>query len=135
MTKWTQAEAIALCREIEAICPPFGCHVALTGGLLYKDGPRKDCDLLFYRIRQVEEIDEDGLFGALSAIGVEKASGFGWCHKATYQGKQIDCFFPEEQGGEYVSGEAGSWTGDEEDMQWLAKEAAVLKEDRNERRI
>ena len=35
---WTTAEAIALCREIEAICPAFGCHIALTGGLLYKEG-------------------------------------------------------------------------------------------------
>ena len=27
--KWTQALAIELCRKIEAMCPPFGCHVAL----------------------------------------------------------------------------------------------------------
>lgn len=47
MMFWTQAEAIALCREIEQICPRFGCHVALTGGCLYKDGPRKDADLLY----------------------------------------------------------------------------------------
>lgn len=75
---------------------------ALTGGLLYRDGPRKDCDILFYRIRQIDAIDEDGLFAALAEIGVVKMSGFGWCHKAEYHGKPIDCFFPEEQGGEYV---------------------------------
>lgn len=39
---WTQAEAIALCRKIEDVCPAFGCHVALTGGVLYKLGERKD---------------------------------------------------------------------------------------------
>ena len=96
--KWTQAHAIALCRQIEAICPEFGCHVALTGGCLYKDGERKDLDVLFYRIRQTPKIDHDGLFNALFRIGIEKTGGFGWCHKATFEGRNIDCFFPEEDG-------------------------------------
>jgi len=98
---WTQPEAIALCAEIEAICPKFGCHVALTGGLLYKSGPRKDCDLLFYRIRQVDKIDFEGLWQALTKIGLEQTSGFGWCFKGHYYGKPVDMFSPEEEGGEY----------------------------------
>lgn len=101
-TFWTLDDAIKLCTEIEAICPKFGCHVALTGGLLYKQGPRKDLDILFYRIRQRKEIDFDGLWAALLTIGFEKTSGFGWCYKATYCGRKVDCFSPEEQGGEYV---------------------------------
>jgi hypothetical protein len=100
---WTQPEAVEMCRAIEAVCPPFGCHVALTGGLLYKDGPRKDCDVLFYRIRQIEAIDVDGLFAGLEAIGLAKVSGFGWCHKAEWRGKPVDCFFPENDGGDYES--------------------------------
>ena len=103
MTEWTQDEAIKLCAEIEAVCPPFGGHVALTGGLLYKQGPRKDCDILFYRIRQRDSIDLDGLWEALRAIGVERTRGWGWCHKATWNGKAIDMFFPENDGGEYKS--------------------------------
>lgn len=100
---WTQSEAIELCKLVEAVCPRFGCHVALTGGLLYKEGTRKDADLLFYRIRQVDQIDIAGLFGALQdEVGIVFVSGFGWCLKAEYQGKRIDCFFPEQQGGEYV---------------------------------
>lgn len=95
---WEQADAIALCVAVEAICPEFGCHVALTGGCLYKDGPRKDLDLLFYRIRQAPEIDKDGLFEALRALGIEHVRGFGWCHKATLDERQIDCFFPDEDG-------------------------------------
>lgn len=102
-TKWTQADAIALCREVEAVCPIAGCHVALTGGTLYKDGERKDLDLLFYRIRQTPTIDMGMLWDALSTIGIERATGFGWCIKAEYRGKRIDCFFPEEDG-EYDSG-------------------------------
>ncbi|WP_315136425.1 hypothetical protein [Achromobacter marplatensis] len=106
---WTQQEAIDLCIAVEAICPPFGCHVALTGGTLYKDGPRKDCDLLFYRIRQVEEIDQAGLFEALKAIGVERKSGFGWVHKAVYGGLNIDMFFPEAEDGEYSPSTECEW--------------------------
>lgn len=95
---WTQADAVALCRQIEAICPDYGCHVALTGGCLYKDGERKDLDVLFYRIRQTPNIDHEGLFAALSNIGMERTRGFGWCVKATYEGRSIDCFFPEGDG-------------------------------------
>jgi len=101
MNLWTQLDAIKICREIEAICPDFGCHVALTGGLLYKDGDRKDLDVLFYRIRQRQQIDMDGLFEALKSIQIIKDSGFGWCYKANHNGKPIDCFFPEEQNGNY----------------------------------
>lgn len=97
MSAWTQSEAIELCRRIEAHCPKFGCHVALTGGLLYKDGERKDCDILFYRIRQWGEINLEGLWEYLESIGVHRVTGFGWCFKATYNQKPIDCFFPEEQ--------------------------------------
>jgi hypothetical protein len=99
---WTLDEAVAVCCAIEEVCPPFGCHVALTGGTLYKRGARKDLDLLFYRIRQEPEIDMDGLWAKLAALGIEKKSGFGWCHKAELAGRKIDCFFPEEQNGEYA---------------------------------
>jgi hypothetical protein len=98
---WTLAEAVTLCVEIEAVCPAHGCHVALTGGTLYKTGERKDLDLLFYRIRQTPEIDMDGLWAALATIGINKVTGFGWCHKAEFDGRKIDCFFPEEDGSEY----------------------------------
>lgn len=96
--QWTHEQAVALCREIEAVCPAHGCHVALTGGTLYKDGLRKDLDILFYRIRQIEKIDEAGLFAALEKVGIKRKSGFGWCIKAFYGEKKIDCFFPEEDG-------------------------------------
>lgn len=99
--KWTQQEAVELCRKIEAICPQFGCHVALTGGLLYKDGTRKDCDILFYRIRQVSKINTEGLWLALTGIGLAKVSGFGWCVKCVYNGKLVDALFPEEIEGKY----------------------------------
>ncbi len=98
---WTQQDAILLCRLLESIAPQFGCHVALTGGCLYRLGERKDCDVIFYRIRQAKQIDMTGLWDALYDVGFIKQSGFGWCYKATYGGRNIDCLVPEEQGGKY----------------------------------
>jgi hypothetical protein len=103
---WAHEEAVALATLVEMVCVKAGCHVALTGGLLYKSGARKDCDFLFYRIRQIEKIDMDLLWKELATVGVMKTGGFGWCYKAQFTGKQIDCFFPEEQGGEYKEGGA-----------------------------
>ena len=96
MTKWCLGEALVLCEEVEAISPNFGAHVALTGGLLYKKGQRKDCDLLFYCIRQIDEIDEGGLLAALTEIGFTIKERKGWVRKAEYGGKQVDLFFPEK---------------------------------------
>lgn len=98
--KWTQAQAIELCRKIETIAPRYGCHVALTGGTLYHFGERKDADILFYRIRQVSFIDVDGLMIGLQEIGVVPLKDFGWCYKAEYEGRKIDFFFPEREGGQ-----------------------------------
>lgn len=109
-TNWTQEEAIALCRAVEKVCPAYGCHVALTGGCLYKDGVRKDCDLIFYRIRQTPKIDVEGLFEALKAVGLYRLSGFGWIYKANWHSKPVDCLFPEEQGGD-PSGKYGPVPG------------------------
>lgn len=87
--------AIDLCRKIEMVCPMAGCHVALTGGCLYKDGDRKDIDLMFYRIRQVEKIDYELLFSILDQLGIKVEKSFKWCHKARYDNVGIDIFFPE----------------------------------------
>lgn len=106
--KWCLPEAVELCGKIEAICPKFGCHVALTGGVLYKEGPRKDLDLLFYRIRDWKQIDHEGMFKALEIEEVFLTGGFGWCYKGEYHGKKIDLFFPEEKGGTYEEGAANS---------------------------
>ena len=102
-TMWTQAEAIALCKQIEAIAPSFGLHVALTGGLLYKEGPRKDADILLYRVRDITplEINWTAFFKALSdQLGIQQdpRHDYGWCKKATWQGQNIDFFNPDDDG-------------------------------------
>jgi len=98
---WSREEAISLCCEIEAIAPAFGCHVALTGGTLYKGGLRKDADVLFYRIRQEPMIDKGGLLLALEKIGFLLGGDHGFVVKGTINGKNIDLFFPETPDGEY----------------------------------
>ena len=98
---WTLREAVELCTVLEFVAPNFGAHVALTGGLLYKDGPRKDCDVVLYRIRQVGSIDWKGLWRAFALVGVEFGKDHGWCKKASFRGKAIDFFDPEADEGEY----------------------------------
>lgn len=94
MTDWVQAEALTLARAVEQVSPEFGYHVALTGGLLYKDGPRKDADLVFYSIRQ-RDGDRKGLLAAMTALGVTVDGTFGWMNKSRWLGKTVDLFFPE----------------------------------------
>jgi len=93
-----QQQAIHLCKIIEQISPDYGCHVALTGGCLYGSGERKDIDIVVYRIRQVEKIDIEGFFKALSRKGITIVSSFGFCVKAMFQDHLIDFLFPEESG-------------------------------------
>lgn len=102
-TKWTQSEGIALCRLLETVSPDFGAHVALTGGLLYRDGARKDCDILVYRIRQKATVDWPGLFEAWRLLGLHVGNDYGWCCKAkfrTVEGiwKDVDLFDAEDDG-------------------------------------
>ena len=96
---WTQEDAIELAYKVEQIAPAHGCHVALTGGCLYKPGEkRKDCDLLFYRIRQVSKVNQLTLFQDLKeTLDLTVEEGRGWVFKAKYEGKPVDLFFPEER--------------------------------------
>lgn len=89
MNDWTREQAIELATKIEAISPSFGFHIALTGGLLYKDGPRKDADFI--------------LWNALRCLGIEtkNCDPTQFVEKATYRGKGIDFMFPEVLG-QYV---------------------------------
>lgn len=100
MTVWTQDQAIDLAVLVELIAPEHNAHVALTGGCLYKNGPRKDCDLLIYRVRQAEAINTERLFRVFDSVGlkVDRNRDFGWCVKAEYEGKPVDLLFPERDG-------------------------------------
>ena len=98
---WTHDEAVLMAVRIEQIAPNFDCHVALTGGTLYKCGPRKDADFLFYRVRQADRINMEGLLKALSEIGIDVYQDSGWVLKARHEQGDIDLFFPERPITEY----------------------------------
>lgn len=103
---WTQAEAVALATKIESFCPTVGFHVGLTGGLLYKEGLRKDCDLIFYQIRQDKQeteapADKDMLLKLLMRNRIDVVRDHGFVVKCKYNYKDLDLLFPEEESGNY----------------------------------
>lgn len=100
---WTLEEAVALCQLLEDVAPLCGCHIALTGGCLYKQGPRKDVDIVVYRIRQADKIDGPKFMQWLVDLGFKLKQGAAdcWLMTAEYRGKPVDFFFPENEGGDY----------------------------------
>lgn len=98
---WNLQSALCIAMLVEEFAPKYGCHVALTGGCLYKTGYRKDLDLLFYRIRQ-SSINFDGLFKALEAEGINIVKDCGFVVKANFGGWCIDLLFPERSGNYYA---------------------------------
>ena len=96
---WNQSDAIQLCRAIEYSAPFHGCHVALTGSLLYGEtlDDKKDCDIILYRIRG-QDWDLPGLFEVLESGGLQRTdeNKNPWCHKFVSQnGRKIDFLIPE----------------------------------------
>ena len=102
---WTQAESIEWCRRAEAVAPACGYHVALTGGCLYKDGERKDLDVVFYEIRGKRLADVFDLLDALSKANLIIGRGpadapdtFVIKTNEPNTGRGIDLLFPEADG-------------------------------------
>ncbi len=102
---WTQAEAIEWCRRAEDVAAACGYHVALTGGCLYKDGARKDLDVILYEIRGREAGDFFDLLDALAKASLIVGRGpmtppYAFVVKASEPatGRGIDLIFPESDG-------------------------------------
>lgn len=95
---WELTDGLHMCVGLEAIAPAFGYHVALTGGVLYKVGPRKDLDVLFYRIRDNKNPDRAGLIAELKRRGFEIRKEYGWVQKVAWLGRDMDLFFPDYTG-------------------------------------
>lgn len=93
-----------LAKQIEKVAEFMGFHVALTGGQLYKDGPRKDIDFVFYRIRGQDGFHIQDLYKALEGAGLLKLDNFyGFVQKAHIEAPgataniiiPVDLMFPE----------------------------------------
>ncbi len=100
---WTLEEALSLFPALYVTAQRVGLYPALTGGTLYKEGRRKDLDILFYRNRQQMVLQREELLERLSDMGFEIGRRYGWVTKAKYRGKSVDLFFPEDptNDGEY----------------------------------
>lgn len=93
-------QGIALCRALYENLQPIGIFPALTGGLLYKTGFRKDIDIVLFRHRQnVEsfETNQENIKEALLKSCVEITGFYGFVTKARWQGIVVDIFNPETQ--------------------------------------
>lgn len=104
--QWTLGAAVELCVRLEPLAAECGGHVALTGGCLYKLGPRKDVDILIYPERG--KVFSWNLFFQLasSKLGLRHSPlhDYGWCKKARLEGRWIDFFDPMALNGEHCSG-------------------------------
>lgn len=95
---WTQRQAVELATMLyEMNLVTYNAYPALTGGCLYKKGKRKDLDILFYpannRGKKTSVIEKDMLLKKLATVDFTIGQDYGWCVKATWQGKDVDLFF------------------------------------------
>ena len=92
----TQQDGVRLCELLHEKLQPLGYFPALTGGLLYKEGNRKDIDIIIYRHRQkVEKFETTDIQLALLEVGVNITGFYGFVTKAEWQGFTVDIFNPE----------------------------------------
>lgn len=98
-TPWTHEKAFSVARDIESKAPLYGYHVGLTGGLLYKDGNRKDADFILYEVRKADP-DKDALLKQLNHhFGIRELRRVSdWLSKMeTAEGYPMDFLFPDAE--------------------------------------
>lgn len=107
MLPWVLSDAIELCTLIQSVSQKFNCHPALTGGLLYKTGRRKDCDIVIYQRGDTDGVRPpilwEGLWAALEKLGLFMDADYGYVKKCKWNGKTVDIFDPTKDGGTYGS--------------------------------
>lgn len=97
-----QQDAINICKAIYSALNGKGFYPALTGGSLYKEGLRKDVDIVIYRNRDNDEMDMEVVAELLKPYGFGEFKFYGWCTKCVFAGIiAIDLFNPEALDGDY----------------------------------
>ena len=95
-----QQDGIKLCQILWNKLNDHGYFPALTGGLLYKEGQRKDIDIVIYRHRQKhEQFEMTDIFDLLEGCGLYDLQYFGFVTKAKWRGVVVDLFNPESVSG------------------------------------
>ena len=94
-------DGVKLCKILHAELAEHGYFPALTGGLLYKNGERKDCDIVIYRHRQkVDHFEMFDIEQLLLNAGLSDLRYFGFVTKASFGNMSVDLFNPESVAGE-----------------------------------
>ncbi len=92
----TYEMAVALCAALYKVLEPEGYYPALTGGLLYKEGNRKDIDIVIYRNRQkIQGFEVVDIANLLAKVHLNITDSFGFVTKAEWHGFIVDIFNPE----------------------------------------
>lgn len=88
-------KGIELCKLLHEKLKGAGFFPALTGGLLYKNGERKDIDIVIYRHREQVKFEMNQIEHLLSDCGLTDFIFYGFVTKAKWQGITVDLFNPE----------------------------------------
>lgn len=95
MENVTRSQGIELCKIIYEKLSVKGYFPALTGGLIYKEGNRKDIDIVIYRNREMPSFEISDIHGLLVDCGLKDLKHFGFVTKADWNGVVVDLFNPE----------------------------------------
>lgn len=102
VTHATVDDGILLCQMLYPALKQIGLFPALTGGVLYKGGNRKDIDIVIYRHRQDRssgwETTNEDIAKVLMDCGITITGFFGFTTKASWRGIQVDILNPESCG-------------------------------------
>lgn len=92
----TTGKGQELCSLLYQQLKAHGYYPALTGGLLYKEGERKDIDIVIFRNRQaVSSFEMVDIAPMLHKVGLTDLKFFGFVTKAKWGSIEVDLFNPE----------------------------------------
>jgi hypothetical protein len=95
-------DAQELCIKLYRVLSEKGYYPALTGGSLYKKGPRKDIDIVIYRNRQMHvHFELVGIENYLVEAGIHNVKHYGFVSKGKYGALSVDLLNPESSNKEY----------------------------------
>jgi len=89
--------AVELCTRLYKELAPQNIFPALTGGTLYKDGERKDIDIVIYSSDEVD-LSDSSFVHLLTYLGLTEITCFGRVTKCMYRNTSIDIIIPEFKG-------------------------------------
>ena len=87
-------DGIVLCQRLNQFLNKK-YFVALTGGLIFQQGERKDIDIIIYRNRATMPFETIQLGVTLTAFGFTNLRYYGFVTKCEWEGHSVDILHPE----------------------------------------